>query len=104
MFWMSWKAASISSSIFLFFSLAVSRSSETAAQCGGGTTVEARKGFFKKGNVSGGLRTLLLIRIRDPGSGIQDPEQFFSGSRNSDPGSKTHNFESFVAFSRTKVL
>jgi len=33
MFWISWKAASISSSIFLFFSLAPSRSSETHQTC-----------------------------------------------------------------------
>jgi hypothetical protein len=59
MFWMSWKAASISSSIFLFFSLAVSRSSETAAQCGRDYS-RGKDRIRKKGNVPGLVEDILI--------------------------------------------
>jgi hypothetical protein len=104
MFWMSWKAASISSSIFLFFSLAVSRSSETAAQCGGGTTVEAGIGFVKNRKCV----RWVADRVADPDPGswaFLSPEsrirnRFFriQNPQIEDPGSQTYNFESLVAF------
>ena len=53
MFWMSWKAASISSSIFLFFSLAVSRSSERAAQSRDGVQKEWGWKWARRGGGGG---------------------------------------------------